>query len=359
METIQVKLGSRSYDIVFAQGFQALADYLKAILIGKKILIVSDTNVAPLYLETVIDCIASAGFLASSFVFEAGEKSKKMDTILEIYRAALDAGLDRSSAIIALGGGVAGDMAGFAAATYMRGIRYVQLPTSLVAQVDSSVGGKTGIDFLSYKNIVGAFYQPQLVYINTKTLLTLPTRELSAGLAEVVKYGVIYDQAFFALLEQQMGDVLQLKEPILTEVIKRCCEIKADVVAQDETEAGLRAILNFGHTIGHGVEAASSFSLLHGECVGLGMVAAAVIAKEKDICNCVARLEQLLQTCGLPVKTNTVVSDAVKRAMQKDKKKTDGKLSFILPVSIGEVLQTKEVTAKEVDAALDYIIEEL
>ena len=265
--------------------------------------------------------------------------------------------MDRASAIIALGGGVTGDIAGFAAASYMRGIRFIQVPTSLLAQVDSSVGGKVGVDYKGSKNIIGAFHQPFFVYINLNTLQTLPKREFISGLAEVIKHGVIYDKAFFDYLEQNIEKVLNQDIETLKYVVRKNCAIKAQVVQQDEKEHGLRAILNFGHTIGHSIESVLLFSLLHGECVSVGMNAAAYIAARKNLLGQgdFDRMIKLLQRAGLPIQVNDIDVNRVYNEMLRDKKQVKNKLKFILPTSIGQVIQTTEVTKEDIFGALHHI----
>ena len=291
------------------------------------------------------------------YSFPAGEENKGMDTILGICKACIDNGLDRKSMILALGGGVVGDMAGFAAAIYMRGIDFVQIPTTLLSQSDSSVGGKTGIDFMESKNILGAFHQPRLVYINVETLKTLPRREFISGMGEVIKHGIIRDAGFYKFLKENSEQVKSLETDVLIRMAKRNCEIKAEVVEQDEKENGLRAILNFGHTIGHAVESAFNFTKTHGECVGLGMAAAAYISKERGMIedNELNDIESVLAEYGFEVKAEIDDPQRVYEFMQKDKKKTAGKLKFVLPVSIGEVMQTRDVEESEIFAAIDHI----
>lgn len=357
MDRLRVDLGENSYDICFTDSFEGLTNELKAINAPEKLLIVTDSNVEELYAAELVNALKDGGYKSAVYSFTAGEENKNMESILGICRACIENGLDRKSMILALGGGVVGDMAGFAASIYMRGIDFVQIPTTLLSQSDSSVGGKTGIDFMESKNILGAFHQPRLVYINVNTLRTLPEREFISGMGEVIKHGIIRDAEFYSFLKENADQVRSLETNVLIKMAKRNCEIKAEVVEQDEKENGLRAILNFGHTIGHAVESAFNFTKTHGECVGLGMVAAAYISKERAIIDdrSLEDVESVLKEYGFEIRAE--IDDPVKvyEFMQKDKKKTAGKLKFVLPVRIGEVMQTRDVTENEIYAAIGYI----
>ena len=357
MDRLFVNLGDNSYDICFTDSFLSLADELKKINAPKKLLIVTDTNVEKLYADEVSAVLSGAGFDCNIHAFPAGEENKTMDTILGICGACLENGLDRKSMIIALGGGVVGDMAGFAAAIYMRGIRFVQVPTTLLSQSDSSVGGKTGIDFMDSKNILGAFHQPKLVYINVSTLKTLPEREFVSGMGEVIKHGIIKDSEFYAFVKNNISLIRSLDSSTLIKMSKRNCQIKASVVEQDERESGLRAILNFGHTIGHAAESALNFSMTHGECVGLGMLAVCHIAKERGLISQTDAfdIEAVIESYGFKIKTKLPDASVICSYMTKDKKKADGKLGFVLPVRIGEVIRTSDVTEEEIIKAIEYI----
>lgn len=261
--------------------------------------------------------------------------------------------------IVALGGGVVGDMAGLAAAIFMRGIDFVQIPTTLLSQSDSSVGGKTGIDFMESKNILGSFHQPKLVYMNVATLKTLPQKQFVSGMGEVIKHGIIRDAELFDYLEENAEKVKTLDSETLIKMDKTNCSVKADVVMHDEKENGLRAILNFGHTIGHAVESAYDFKMTHGECVGIGMVAASYIAYKRNIIDemTLNRIEKILVSYGFKIRVKLPEKETVYSFMQKDKKKIDGKLKFVLPVTIGDVVQTTDVTQKEIFNSFDYISE--
>ena len=280
-----------------------------------------------------------------------------MDGILQICAACVAHGMDRDSAILALGGGVVGDMAGFAAAIYMRGIAFVQLPTTLLSQSDSSVGGKTGIDFMDGKNLLGAFHQPKLVYMNIMTLSTLPKREFISGMGEVIKHGMIRDAEFFKFLRIHAEEIKRLEPEIMMQTVRRNCEIKASVVSVDEKEHGLRAILNFGHTIGHAVESACNFKRTHGECVALGMCAASLIAKNRGMLSDeeLSRLTEILAGYGFETKIDLPDQTVILSFMKKDKKNHNGKNTFVLPEKIGRVIRTDDVTEEEIRNALQFI----
>lgn len=357
MEKLSLDFGANSYDILFAKDFGGLPKALADISAPKKMLIVTDTNVAQLYAQEIEELLSNSGYDIRTHIFEAGEKNKGMDTVLGICKSCIEHQMDRKSMIIALGGGVVGDMAGFAAAIYMRGIRFVQIPTTLLSQSDSSVGGKTGIDFADSKNILGAFHQPKLVYINVATLKTLPEREFVSGMGEVVKHGIIYNKDFFDYLENNVQSVKALDEDTLIKMAKQNCSIKAEVVVQDERESGLRAILNFGHTVGHAVESAFHFKLTHGACVGIGMCAASYIAYKRNIITKdeILRIEKVISLYGIPTRAEIEDMDEVVEFMQRDKKKTLGRLKFVLPEKIGGVIITDDVTNEEIYSALKYI----
>ena len=305
-QRVRVELGERSYDIVIGNGLLSQAvDWLQPLKLGKHGVIITDTNVAPLYGESLCEALKAAGFTVEILDVAAGEESKSLRQANRLFEKLPSLGLDRQSFVIALGGGVVGDLAGFVAASYMRGIALVQMPTTLLAQMDSSVGGKVGVNLPQGKNLVGAFYQPRLVLADTGTLATLPERELRAGFAEVIKHGAIRDAEFFAWLEREYQRVLSLDREAVTHAVRRCCEIKAEVVSADERESGLRAILNFGHTIGHAMEALTEYvGLLHGEAISMGMrVAACLSVKRAGLAQAEAdRLEALIAASGLPTR---------------------------------------------------------
>ncbi|MCH5184553.1 MAG: 3-dehydroquinate synthase [Oscillospiraceae bacterium] len=357
MEKLHLDPGENSYDIIFEKDWSYLLKGLEDIGAPKKLLVVTDTNVDKLYAGEVCRILENSGYIAAKHIFAAGEENKNMDSILGICKSAAEHKLDRKSMMIALGGGVTGDMTGFAAAIYMRGIRFVQIPTTLLAQSDSSVGGKTGVDFAGSKNILGSFHQPSLVYINVSVLKTLPEKEFISGMGEVIKHGIIYDSEFFDYLTGNSEKVKSLDEDTLIKMSVKNCSIKADVVTKDEKEHDLRAILNFGHTIGHAAESSFNFTETHGACVGLGMCAASYIAYrrgmiDKDVFEKIISAEKLY---GLPVSHSGTDPDAVYGFMKNDKKKDGDILKFILPEKIGKVVQKTDVTKDEIYAALEYI----
>lgn len=339
MEIVNVELKSRSYPIFIGTGLlQDAASLLKPWIKGKS-MIVTDQNVELLYGQTLSASFAENGMAIHMQSMPPGETTKTMDHAMDLYTSALKAGLDRRSCIIALGGGVIGDLAGFVAATYMRGIDFIQIPTSLLAQVDSSVGGKVAVDHPMAKNIIGAFHQPKAVIADISALKTLPKRELSAGLAEVIKYGAGLDEAFFYWLEQHISDIMSLDEAALAYAVKRSCQIKADIVQSDETENGKRALLNFGHTFGHAIEVKAGYgAYLHGEAVSIGMVYAARLANTMKLIDksYTERLIKLLKAASLPVEAPGITMRQLLPAMYHDKKVADGKLTFILPTGIGQ-----------------------
>ncbi len=357
MDRLYVNLGENSYDICFTDSFKSLTDELQKINAPKKLLIVTDSNVEVLYAEEVNNILRNAGYESYIYSFPAGEENKGMDTILGICGACVENGLDRKSMIVALGGGVVGDMAGFAASIYMRGIRFIQIPTTLLSQSDSSVGGKTGIDFMDSKNILGAFHQPSLVYINVNTLKTLPPVQFVSGMGEVIKHGIIRDREFYDFIRDNRELIKSYDTETLIKMSKRNCEIKAGVVEKDEKESGLRAILNFGHTIGHAVESAFDFKMTHGECVGLGMVAVSKIAKDRGMIddNTLLDIINVMESYDFKVKAELPETERIIKFMHKDKKKADGKLSFVLPVKIGEVIRTCDVSFDEISGAIEFI----
>lgn len=357
METVKVELGERSYDIIIGSGLlDGIGARLKAYGPSPKAALVSNPTVFALYGKRVAGSLKKAGFNLEHVIIPDGEEYKNLETLKRIYDELLKHGLDRKSALIALGGGVVGDIAGFAASTYMRGISYVQIPTTLLAQVDSSVGGKTGVDHKLGKNMIGAFWQPGLVLIDVATLKTLPKKQLLAGLAEVIKYGVIYDSELFEFLEANRDRILNLDNEAITHIIRRSCEIKADVVSKDERESGLRAILNYGHTIGHAVETATGYTrYLHGEAVAIGMHLEAKLSQLlKGIDDGqVFRIKALIDSYGLPSEIpGDINRDDILSSMQLDKKAVAGKLKFILPERIGAVRIRKDISEKSITGLL-------
>ena len=359
MNIINVNAKTKKYNIYQSGSFMELEGCLASDLKSRKALIVTDSNVAPIYLAETLKSFENAGINVYYVVLNAGETNKNFSSVEKIYNACIDAGIDRSGAIAALGGGVVGDLAGFAAATFMRGVSFVQIPTTLLAMVDSSVGGKTGYDFCGYKNLVGAFYQPEFVYINHNVLKTLPEREVKAGYAEVIKYGIIYDSDFFSYLLYNTEKILSLDGEALLKTIGVCCDIKRDVVEKDEKEASLRAILNFGHTIGHAIESASDFSLLHGECVALGMLAACKIQQLLNPDFSFDDVSNIIKASNLPCKAAGINKNLVLLNLKKDKKQENGSIKFVLPERIGEVYIIKNVPSDVLEAAVDFVLEEI
>ena len=356
MKKIRVGLGARAYDILIEKGLlSAVGEDLKSRSIAKRYVVVADSHVANLLAPKLMESLAAAGVRADLITFPRGEESKHLATVAELSSQLARLGVDRKDALIALGGGVTGDITGFLAAIYMRGIPFVQIPTTLLAQVDSSVGGKTGVDIPEGKNLVGSFYQPRCVYIDSSVLLSLPQEELLNGLAEVIKYSVIYDAGFFRFLAEKRAAILDRDLEVLEEVIARCCAIKAEVVAADERESDLRRILNFGHTLGHAVEAASGYALAHGLAVALGMVAVCDLAVAKGIFprDAAAAVRQLIADYGMPVKIPGEYSvSLIKSFLKTDKKTVAGRPFFVLPTEIGKVIITDDVAEELIDQVL-------
>lgn len=344
MQTLTVDLGDRSYPIQIGAGLLAQR-LLKSQVAGHQVMIVSNETVAPLYLAALR--AQFDGLNVAEVILPDGEQYKNLDCLNRIFDALLEARHNRTTTLVALGGGVVGDMTGFAAACYQRGVNFIQVPTTLLSQVDSSVGGKTGVNHPLGKNMIGAFHQPEAVLIDTLVLDTLPDRELSAGLAEVVKYGLIYDAEFFAWLEQNMEALRARDNAALTHAIYRSCQIKAQVVAQDERESGIRALLNLGHTFGHAIETAQGYgNWLHGEAVGTGMLMAADLSARCGWLSVddVIRTRRLIEAAGLPVQAPAEMSaEQFVELMAVDKKVLDGRLRLVLLHAIGEALVTEEI----------------
>jgi len=356
-QTVPVPLGQRSYEIHIGSGKLAqLGPQVAAVSAPSQVLVVTDEHVAPLYARQVIESLASAGLAAGLLVVPPGESSKSVASISRLWEETLAAGADRKSLILALGGGVVGDLAGFLAATFARGVQLYQVPTTLLAQVDSSVGGKVGINLPSAKNIVGAFWQPRGVLIDTNVLGTLPAREFRAGMAEVVKYGVILDADFFRYLEQNVAPILNHDPAVLRHIVARCCELKAQVVAADEREEpGQRAVLNYGHTFCHAFEAATGYGqLLHGEAVAIGMICASRLAERlgRIAPEVTQRQIDLLTALGLSLEVPAVPHDRLVELMAHDKKAERGELRFVLPDRLGRVELLGGVDRNDVLAAL-------
>lgn len=340
-QTIHVELGVRSYVILIRCNLlESIGEELTRLGCSGKVGVVTDRNLAARYLKRVTRVLKAAGYTVVPIVLAPGERTKTLRSISTIMNALVDAKFERTSTLLALGGGVIGDLTGFAAAIYQRGIPFVQVPTSLVAQVDSSVGGKTGVDHPKGKNLIGAFNQPRAVLIDPSTLTSLPAREWKAGLGEVIKYGVVADDAFFEYLERHIEPILKLDDAPVTQIVKRSCEIKAQVVSEDEREADRRRILNFGHTIGHALESLGGYrGLIHGEAVAIGMIYEADLARYLGLCDeeVVDRIRALVRAAGLPFCLPRVTFSALWRAMQQDKKVSAGTIYCVVPERIGLV----------------------
>lgn len=350
--------GDFHYPIYFEEDFSHLSQVLKdEQMEGRRICIVADTNTAALYGEAVQKELSVAASEVLMFVFPAGEPNKNLDTVKDLYRFLIQHEMDRTGILAALGGGVTGDLTGFSAATYLRGIDFIQIPTTLLAQVDSSVGGKTGVDFEQYKNMVGAFHQPRLVYMNLSTLKTLPPREFSCGMGEVIKTGLICDKDFFQYVQNCQAKVSQMDLSVLASMVRRCCTIKAGVVERDPREKGERALLNLGHTIGHAVEKLKDFQLLHGQCVGLGLIAAGYISMQRGLLT-VSEYEQVRSCCAsyrLPLTVSGLDPEKVLSATKKDKKMERGHIKFIFMDGLGKSFISTDLTDEEMLAGIREI----
>ena len=357
MEHLRVELGERerSYEIQIGSGnLDQLGVQLQPLELASRLCLITNTTVGGLYGDRVRSILADAGYAVSYIEVPDGEEYKSQASAAAIYDQMVDAGIERGSAVVALGGGVVGDLAGFVAATYMRGVALVQVPTTLLAQVDSSVGGKVAVNHTRGKNLIGCFYQPRLVYADMKVLGTLPERELRAGLGEVIKYGVIRDADLFGWLEQHLEQLLGLEPEILAETVRRSCAIKAEIVSQDEYEQGPRAILNFGHTIGHALETLTDYKVYrHGEAVAAGMAVAATLAVNRGCLEAADRdrLVSLLRRAGLPT-SFPYSPEKVMALLPHDKKVLRGRLRFVLPLAIGRVEICSGVDDQEILAAL-------
>jgi 3-dehydroquinate synthase len=360
---IPVDLPQQSYEVVIAPGgLGQLGDRLKTLQTrSNKVLLVSNPNVFEHFGAQAIASLKQQNFEVAECILPDGEQHKHLDTLQKIYDVALEHRIERSSTFIALGGGVIGDMTGFAAATWLRGVNVVQVPTSLLAMVDAAIGGKTGVNHPQGKNLIGAFHQPRLVLIDPQVLKTLPTREFRAGMAEVIKYGVIWDAELFRQLEQadRIDEFQTLDETLLQEILTRSCQAKAHVVSKDEKEAGLRAILNYGHTIGHAVESLTGYSVVnHGEAVAIGMVAAGLIAVELKLWTKEESDRQLalIEKANLPTRLPAGLDlTAILASLQTDKKVLSGKVRFVLPTQIGAATVTDQVPSEVIQQVLNEL----
>lgn len=355
MQTLKVELADRSYPIHIGRNLIANPELILPHLKRKHVAVVTNTTVAPLYLSQLTQTLESAGVSVIPIILPDGEAYKNSETLNKIYDVLLENRCERSTTLIALGGGVIGDLTGYAAATYLRGVPFIQIPTTLLSQVDSSVGGKTGINHPLGKNMIGAFYQPQVVLADIDTLNTLPPREFSAGMAEVIKYGLIRDADFFSWLETHIDALMALDESALSEAIYRSCRNKAEVVARDEHESGERALLNLGHTFGHAIENAMGYGVwLHGEAVAAGTMLAADLSKRMGWMTAdeVARVHALLMRARLPLDAPKLGVEKYLDLMQMDKKVADGKIRLVLQKGIGHSVITSDYDADKLKATL-------
>jgi 3-dehydroquinate synthase len=354
---IPVQLGSQSYTIVVERGALCrVAEGLRDLRVGGRVALVSSPEIIRLHGKLVADQLREGGFQVTVVEVPDGEAAQRLAVAERCWNALLEAGLDRTSTVVAVGGGAVGDVAGFVAATYMRGVNFVQVPTTILAQVDASSGGKTAIDHPKAKNLIGAFHQPRLVIVDPLTTGTLPERDFRSGLAEVVKHGVVLDATYFALLERQTASILARDPAVLEDVIGGSCRLKASVVERDAREADLRAVLNYGHTLGHALEAASGYERwTHGEAVALGMVGEARLARRRGIASdeTVVRQERLLEALGLPVRAAAIDVEAVLGAISHDKKSKDGRVPFVLAPEIGAFRVEYDIPREDVRAVIE------
>ncbi len=352
--------GDAIYDILLTDSFDDLAAEISGLgTAGRRLCIVTDQTVAGLYLKPVKAVLERCCGQVTVFVFPAGEEQKNLATVRDLYEHLIVNHYDRRDMLVALGGGVTGDLCGFAAATYLRGVSFIQIPTTLLAQVDSSIGGKTGVDLDAYKNMVGAFYMPRLVYTNVRTLETLTEEQYSSGMGEVIKHGLIRDSAYYDWLEQNRGRVLERDPDVCLAMIRRSNEIKREVVEKDPTEQGERALLNLGHTLGHAIEKVMDFRMPHGHCVSLGLLAAAAISAARGLIaeGEIARLRGVLAGYGIPVRVPGLDVGAVLDATKNDKKMDGGAIRFILLRGIGEACIDPTVTRDEMRNGLNAILD--
>jgi 3-dehydroquinate synthase len=346
------------YDIIFTDSFNELVPEIENLdLAGRRFCIVTDSNVDPIYGEELLKVLSEKAGKVVKFVIPAGEENKNLDNIKEIYKFLIEEKFDRKDCLVALGGGVVGDMTGYAAATYLRGIDFIQVPTTLLAQADSSIGGKTGVDFDGYKNMVGAFKMPRLVYMNLSTLNTLPNRQYFAGFAEIMKHGLIKDEFFYTWLIDNLYEICDKDPATLEEMLVKSCSIKKLVVEKDPTEQGERALLNFGHTIGHAIEKFMNFELYHGECVALGCVCAAFISWKKELLTKdeYYEIRDMFVPFNLPISVDKLDYDKVLELTKSDKKMDNGVIRFVLLKKIGKAVIDETVSDDEIKAALEEI----
>lgn len=356
--TVHDKKQNPIYDIVFSKDYSDLLQSLAPLnLAERKVCIVTETNVAPHYLDEVVSVFKTAAGTVTTFIFEAGEASKTLNTVQNLYEHLILAGFDRKDYLVALGGGVTGDLTGYAAATYLRGIQFVQMPTSLLSQVDSSIGGKTGVDFNAYKNMVGAFHQPALVYINLSTLLTLTESEYLSGMGEIIKHGLIKDIDYYHWMKAHQTQICSRDLSVMESLIYQSADIKRKVVENDAKEQGERALLNFGHTIGHAVEKLMNFSMLHGECVSVGMAAASWISKARGYIDetMYNDIMDTLKAFKLPVTISGLACEDIIKTTKLDKKMEAGHIKFVVLNPAGDAKIDKTITDAEMADAIASI----
>lgn len=355
------KDGKPAYDIVFRQNYEDLLSILEKLNISKRrICIVTETNVAAYYLEEISSMLTPKCAKCITFVFKEGEASKNLYTVKDLYEQLILAQFDRNDLLIALGGGVVGDLTGYTAATYLRGIDFIQLPTSLLAQVDSSIGGKTGVDFDSYKNMVGAFHQPKLVYMNLSTLLTLNERQFNSGLGEIIKHGLIKDKEYYDWIHTHFDEINNRNLDILQELVMKSCNIKRLVVEMDPTEKGDRALLNFGHTLGHAIEKRMNFQLLHGECVAIGCILAAIISRNKGLISekDVIKIQNSFDAFHFPSLPKDIDVKEIIKTTKNDKKMSAGTIKFVLLKEIGDAYIDLTVSDQDMEDAIQELLED-
>lgn len=351
--------GRHIYDILLSASFEHLAEEVDKLGVkDRRVCIVTDSTVAGLYLETVSRILTGCCRQVVSFQFPAGEEYKNLKTVQELYETLIVHHFDRKDVLVALGGGVVGDLCGYAAATYLRGVSFIQIPTTLLSQVDSSIGGKTGVDFDSYKNMVGAFHMPRLVYTNVSTLLTLSEEQYTSGMGEIIKHGLIKDLAYYQWLREHGDQIMERNLNVCMEMIRGSDEIKRKVVEEDPTEQGERALLNFGHTLGHAIEKWKNFQMLHGHCVAVGALAAAWMSQEKGLISKeqVLELRQMMEDFHMPVTVSGVEPEQIISATKNDKKMDGGRIRFILLKEIGQAFIDSQVTEEEMRKGLSMIL---
>jgi len=355
MRKVEVRLGDKGYDILIGSGLlKETAQQLKGIGFSDKLVIITNPVVQRLYGNALEESLSAEGFKVTALLVADGEEQKSLDIAGRLYTELTSAYAERATPILALGGGVIGDLAGFVAATYLRGVPLVQIPTTLLAQVDSSIGGKVAVNHGQLKNKIGAFYQPRLVISDTATLKTLPAEELASGMAEMIKSAVIKDREFFTFIETKLDKIKTLDDTVMEEIVFRSAKIKAEVVAKDELDMGLRNILNFGHTVGHAIETVSDFKVEHGQAVAMGMMAAARIAQRLGLLDRgeLTRLKGVIAGAGLPTEMPKLDTKGIIEAIKHDKKIVAGKVRFVLPRAMGDVFVTDEVSPSLVEEVL-------